>query len=150
LFALWILLSFTSCLPDLVITRFENTGSASVNSEGSVEVPVSVTIKNQGTGAASTFKVSVDYIQPNASYVVAFKVLGQNSMWYPTTSAPLSPNNEITFAGKLIFNPTVHGTVSAKAKADSCSGDEFMPPYCRCREISEMNNESGLISLSLP
>jgi hypothetical protein len=37
-----------------------------------------------------------------------------------------------------------------KAIADSCSGDEFMPDYCRVEESNETNNESTPISIALP
>jgi len=137
--------------PDLVVTTLETTGAATVNSEGSVEVPIRVVVRNQGNAAADIFKVATDYTGPDGTYVVAFTVPGQSSMWYPYTSTSLAAGSDVTFAGKVTFHPDVHGvTVSLKATADSCSGDEFMPDYCRVEESNEGNNESAAISVSLP
>jgi subtilase family serine protease len=145
-------LLLAGCKPDLVITTFQTTGSAIVNPQGSVEVPIRVVVKNQGTGNAGIFKVATHYTDPGGStYVVAFTVPGQSSIWYPYTSAPLAAGSDVTFAGKVTFHPAVHGvTVYLKGTADSCSGDEFMPNYCRVQESNEGNNESTPIQVSLP
>ncbi|MCP5053296.1 MAG: hypothetical protein GY940_39390 [bacterium] len=137
--------------PDLVITDFRVTGVATFNANNSVELPIRVVVKNQGTVAAGTFKVSVDYTGPKGTFVVAFTVPGQSSPWYPFTGTSLGAGNSVTFNGKLTFHPSVHGVgVSLKALADSCSGDEFMPDYCRVRESNEDNNESVSLSVLLP
>ncbi len=137
--------------PDLVVTTLEATGPATVNAENSVEVPIRVVVRNQGHAPAGIFKVATEYTGPQGTFVVAFTVPGQSSIWYPATSSPLAAGNEVTFAGKVTFNSAVHGvTVSLKATADSCSGDEFMPDYCRVAESNEANNGSAAISLSLP
>ena len=137
--------------PDLVVTTLETTGSASVNSEGSAEVPIRVIVKNQGDAAAGIFKVSTEYTGPNGTFVVAFTVPTQSDIWYPYTSTSLAAESEVIFDGKVTFHPALHGvTVSLKAIADSCSGDEFMPDYCRVEESNEGNNESTTISVLLP
>ena len=57
----------------------------------------------------------------------------------------------MTLNGRLNFSASAgHGVaVSVSALADSCSGDEFMPDYCRVNESDERNNSlsGGLISL---
>lgn len=141
-----------SCKPDLVVTTFEKTGNPSINpTSGSVEVPVRVIVKNQGVASAGIFKVCTEYTGPNGSYLVAFTVPGQQDMWYPYTSADLAENQSVTFDGKVVFHPEVHGVnVTLKAIADCCRGDEFKPEYCRIHESNEANNDSHSISVSLP
>jgi len=141
-------------LPDLVVTTLEQTGDPTVNAENQVEVPIRVVVKNQGTVSAGIFKVATEYTEPRpggGTYVVAFTVPGQSSIWYPFTKVSLASGATKTFAGKVTFHPSVHNvTVSLKAIADSCSGDEFMPDYCRVKESNETNNESAPIPLTLP
>lgn len=148
-------LLLSGCNPDLVVTTLETTGSPTVNADNSVEVPIRVVVKNQGNASADIFKVATEYtggvIDPTRTFVVAFTVPSQTDFWYPRTSSSLGAGSTVTFAGKVIFNPGEHGvTVSLKATADSCSGDEFMPAYCRVEESNEGNNESTAIPVSLP
>ena len=151
----------TSCVlkPDLVVTAFQTEGPPTVNAQNSVEVPVRVIVKNQGNADAGIFKVSMEYSESGFTFSVAFTVPGQGGQvhefgqdgWYPYTSASLAAGRDIAFAGRVIFHPSVHGeTVSLKAIADSCDGDEFTPRDCRVEESDETNNESATISLSLP
>lgn len=151
-------LFMAACTPNLVVTTLEldPLNPATVNPlNNSAEVPIRVVIKNQGNAAAEKFKVSTEYtggtIDPARNFVVAFTVPGHSSIWYPATSASLAAGDEVAFRGKLIFNPSERGvTVSLKATADSCSGDEFMPDYCRVEESNEGDNESVAISVLLP
>ena len=137
--------------PDLIVTSLVTTGPTTVNSENKVEVPISVTVKNQGLMTAGTFKVSTSYTGTRGTFTVAFTVYGQNSLWYPQTINPLPAGNEVTFSGKVTFHPSVRNeTVYLVALADSCSGDEFTPSYCRVKESDESNNWSNSLSLYLP
>lgn len=136
--------------PDLVVTLLEATGPATVNAQGSAELPIRVRVRNQGDLAAGIFKVSVDYTRVGGTFVVAFTVPGEANLWYPHTDVLLPGGDEVTFDGILTFHPTVHGEVSLTAYADSCSGDEFMPDYCRVSESDETNNESAAIVVILP
>jgi uncharacterized repeat protein (TIGR01451 family) len=136
---------------DLVITTFQTTGPGIINAEGQIEVPIRLIVKNQGGTEAGIFKVSTEYTGPNGTFVVAFTVPGQRDIWYPYTNAPLAAGDEVTFAGAVTFRGTLAGeTVSVRSTADSCSGDEFMPDYCRVEESNEGNNDSAPISVSLP
>jgi hypothetical protein len=152
---MFLLLCGCVAYPDLVVNTLETTGSPTVNSENRVEVPIRVVVKNQGSASAGIFKVATEYtggkIDPTRTFVVAFNVPSQSDFWYPRTSSSLAAGSTVTFAGKAIFNSGEHGvTVSLKATADSCSGDEFMPAYCRVEESNEGNNASAPISVSLP
>jgi len=148
-------LLFAGCKPDLVVTTLETTGPATINAQNSVEVPVRVVVRNQGNEPAGVFKISTEYtggaINPSNTFAVAFTVPGQPNIWYPYTDGTLAAGSSVPFAGKVTFHPSEHGvTVSLKARADSCSGDEFMPAYCRVEESSETNNDSAALSVSLP
>lgn len=137
--------------PDLVVTTLETTGTPTVNVENSVELPIRVVVKNQGSAAAGVSKVAVEYTRAGGTFVVAFTVPGQADIWYPHTSASVPAEGEETFSGLLTFHPSIHGeTVTLKAIADSCSSDEFMPDYCRVEESDEGNNGSAAISVALP
>lgn len=138
-------------LPDLVVPILNATGPATINPQGEVEVPIQVTIRNQGGSPANIFKVSTEYTGPNGTFVVRFTVPGQGSIWYPYTRAPLATGSDIAFTGKVIFHPASQGlAISLRATADSCSGDEFMPGYCRVEEKDEGNNVSTPLSILLP
>ena len=140
------------CKPDVVVTHIEATGAPSINGDGSVEVPISVTVANQGLAEAAQFKVAMWYETAAAGpYVVSYDVPGQASMWYPYTSGAVAPGGEETFDGIVTFIPQLHGVmVDLWAEGDSCAGDEFMPPHCRVDELDELNNESAVLSIYLP
>jgi hypothetical protein len=128
----------------------KNSGPPKVSSI-SIEVPIRVVIRNQGGVAATIFKVSTEYTGSSGTFLVAFTVPGQDNSWYPYTSAPLAAGSEVVFEGVVTFGSYMQGeTVSLRATADSCAGDEFMPDYCRVEESNEGNNESTSISVSLP
>ena len=141
--------------PDLVVTSLTATGSPTTLATGVIQVPIEVVVKNQGNSNAAVFKTSTQYtgvagLTPG-TYVVAFTVPGQSDTWYPWTSVPLAPGDEVTFTGTVSFIAGSGGqTVTLTALADSCSGDEFMPSYCRVLESDETNNESATISIALP
>jgi hypothetical protein len=61
----------------------------------------------------------------------------------------LASGAEETFEGVLQFSRGGRA-VSVWARADSCSGDEFMPDWCRVAERNEGNNQSAAIPLVLP
>jgi len=136
--------------PDLVVTSL-TPGDPTVNAAGSVELPVTVVVRNQGDADAGPFKVSLHYNDGSGTFVVAFTVPAENNIWYPSTDADLPAGAEVNFGGVATFHPFVRGvTVSMTAVADSCSGDEFMPSYCRVQESNEGNNTSAPQDVALP
>jgi CARDB len=151
--ALILTMSFAGCASlDLVVTDWQLTGAPTINSENKVEVPVRAVVRNQGSAAAGIFKVAAEYLDSQGRiFVATFTVPGQSDIWYPHTTMALAAGSDATFDGKLTFHPAVHGeTVSLTATADSCSGDELMPEYCRVNESNESNNKSTAISVPLP
>jgi len=149
----------TPATPDLIVTTWRTTGPAvrgyaglaTALFAGDFEVPFQVVVKNQGSLPASIFKVSVSYTGPDGTFVAPFTVPGQKDNWYPYTSAPLAAGASVTFEGKVILSARLQGsTVSLRALADSCAGEERMPKYCRVEESDEGNNESAPVSVSLP
>lgn len=138
---------------DLVVSKIEN-GAPQIITIGQQQVaivPLFVTIRNQGSLPASSFKVSVDYQSTRGKFVVSYSVQGQTSPFYPFFSGVLNPGEEITFLGNATFNSSVRReTVTLFALADSCSGDELMPDFCRIDECNEQNNESEGIIVEIP
>jgi hypothetical protein len=135
-------------MPDLLITRLERRGSPVVRGDV-IEVPIRVTVRNQGTSASGAFKVSTEFTARGESrtYAVAFTV--GRDIWYPRVTS-LAAGRNVVLNGKVSFLNSLRGKeVALRAIADSCSGDEFMPTYCRVRESNERNNRSSPITISL-
>lgn len=139
------------CKPDLVVTSFEITGAPIIDIEDRVVLPVRVIVKNQGDADADVFKVSTSYTGSRDMHVVAFTVPKRSHPWYPYTWDSLEAGAELTLDGTVTFDPSLHdATVALFAIADSCSGEEFMPGYCRIEESDEGNNQSQPVSVTLP
>jgi hypothetical protein len=137
--------------PDLIITSLEVTGSPIQDNEGGFQVPILVIIQNQGERTSEIFKVAIEATQSQGTFVVPFTVKGQSSIWYPFTSAPLAGGSRVLFEGSVTLNSSPSGeVVTLTAIADSCSGEEFMPDYCRIDESNEQNNRSAPASVRLP
>ena len=137
---------------DVVSPLIEFTGPPTINAQGHIEVPLRAIVANQGTTDVPIFKQAVYF--ENASigpYVVSYNVPGQTNIWYPFTSGVMVSGDQEEFNGTLTFLSFYSGeTVDVYLEADSCSGDEFMPPYCRVDETNEGNNLSPPLSLTLP
>lgn len=130
--------------PDLIVTKFETTGPATVNAQNSVVVPIRVVVKNQGPVVTYIFRTAIEYTGPWGTNTVPFTVPVESDMSYPWT--PLSAGGEMEYKGKVTFHPSLHNvTLSLVAIADSCSGTP-----CRVDESNGSNNRSAPISVSLP
>jgi hypothetical protein len=133
-------------LPDLRVTQV-TAGTPEIEDNGrEADVPLTVTIKNFGGSTSSEFKISTDVkVGDDGTFVKPFTVPGQGDIWYPRQNG-LGAGEEATFSGSLyVGNPSGSSLYGQKAiitaKVDSCSGDEFMPEYCRVKESNEANNE---------
>lgn len=111
--------------------------------------PANVTVRNQGGEPAEPFKISVERAPSGGSF--PFTVQGQESIWYPATTAPLAPGDSLPFSGEIVFTFFQPGeTISVLARADSCAGEEFTAPYCRVDESNENNNVSSQLPITMP
>ena len=138
--------------PDLIVSDIALRSTRSTtNADGSLSVPIKVTVQNIGLNNAGIFKVGVDYTTAtNETYSAPFKVAGQSNPLYPFTTAALPAKAAITFEGVLVFPGLLKGSrITLKAIADSGSGDEFMPSYIRVNELSENNNISAPVWIVL-
>lgn len=122
-------------------------GDTSFDLGGSVaRVPVWFRIENAGSAPSGSFKLSIDVIDSSGKRtVVPFTVRGQENIWYPTFSG-LTGLAQTEISGEITLgepsDPDLHGQVfKLVAEVDSCSGEEFMPGYCRVVESDETNNE---------
>lgn len=129
--------------PDLIVEQFARNGEISER-DGRFYVPVTVKVKNQGNKAATSFKLAVDYWRNGQQYAAPFSVSGQSSLWYPFAPS-LASGKSISFQGNVIIriDAGAEGTIF-KVEADSCSGDELMPEFCRIKENDEGNNSRNL------
>jgi len=122
-------------------------GETSFESGGSVaRIPVRFMIENAGLASSGAFKLSIDAIDSSGKrYAVPFTVQDQENIWYPTFD-DLAGLVQTEIEGEVTLGqpsgPDLHGQAfKLVAKVDSCSGDEFMPGYCRVEESIESNNE---------
>jgi len=130
--------------PDLVVTKFETTGPATVNAQNSVVLPIRVVVKNQGSVVTYIFRTAIEYTGPWGTNIVPFTVPAQSDLSYPWT--PLSSGGEMEYEGKVTFHPSLHNvTLSLVAIVDHCGGTP-----CRVDENNGGNNRSAPISVSLP
>lgn len=138
--------------PDLVVTQFAQAGDPVVNDNGNIEVPVRMTVRNQGSSDAAIFKSSTQYTTAaGGSFVAAYTVPGEADLFYPWTDGALGPGREASFSGVVTFLSSLRGqTVSLTGLADSCSGDELVPDFCRVDEGNEENNISSAVDIALP
>jgi hypothetical protein len=137
-------------LADLVVPALETVGANTVTSDGGVQVPIRVVIRNQGGAAADIFKVSTEYAGYSGTFALPFSVAGQDSSWYPYSEAALAAGGELAFEGTVTFSYAWDDEiVSLWASADSCAGEEFAAAYCRVLESNEDNNQSGAISVDI-
>ena len=133
-------------LPDLRVTQV-TAGTPEIKDNGrEANVPLTVTVKNFGGSTSSEFKISTDVkVGDGGMFVKPFTVPGQRDIWYPRQNG-LGAGEVATFTGSLYIgnpsSPSLYGQKAAiVAMVDSCSGDEFMPDYCRVKESNEANNE---------
>lgn len=132
-------------LPDLTVTGVA-TGAPSFIDPSEANLPLTVTIQNIGDAIGTRFKLSVDVIDSSGRFVKPFTAPGQSDRWYPWKTG-LARGESYSFRGTLYVGkpggPSLHGQrITIIPRVDSCSGDEFMPDYCRVRESNEANNEN--------
>ena len=105
--------------PDLIVTKFETTGPATVNAQNSVVLPIRVVVKNQGPVVTYIFRTAIEYTGPWGTNIVPFTVPVESDMSYPWT--PLSGGGEMEYKGKVTFHPSLHNvTLFFISIADSC------------------------------
>lgn len=147
-----ILTATASGLPDLTVSGVA-TGAPSFITPSEANLPLTVTIQNLGDSTSTRFKLSVDVIDSSGRFVKPFTVPGQSDRWYPWKTGQ-ARGASYSFRGTLYIGipsgPSLHGQrITIIPRVDSCSGDEFMPDYCRVRESNEANNENRR-SITLP
>lgn len=141
--------------PDLIVSSFRVTGAPRVLPSGNVTVPVQVALSNRGVDIAGRFKIHAEARATGSDfYVVPLQpVMGatSDSGWYAWTVSALFPGRTVSFTANVLFTRVWRGkTVALRAFADSCSGEEFMPSYCRIHETVETNNDSTSRSIFIP
>jgi hypothetical protein len=146
---------FAIMAPDLIVNAAGLRGEPAFQQSGQsakIHVPFQVLVRNQGHAMAGPFKVAVEYTaMDQPPLIVPFSVPGAASSFYPSTSKNLLPGELAIFDGELIFFDDHQGqTVSVRAIADSCSGEEFAPAYCAVAEFFELNNRSPFVPIDLP
>jgi len=141
-----------SALPDLVVAGIA-AGAPSFINPSEANLPLTVTIRNNGDPTGERFKLSVDVIDSSGRFVKSFTVPGSEDIWYPWRRG-LARGEGYSFRGVLHIGiprgPSLRGQrITIIPHVDSCSGDEFMAGYCRVQESNEANNELQR-SINLP
>lgn len=148
---------------DLVFASLVRTSPPVVLTDGTVRVNVALRIRNQHAPAAPLFKISAEArghpTVPTDFFTVPLRaglpgggITGTGGDgWYVWTWLPLPGGSTVAGNARVIFPAAWRGRiVSFRLIADSCAGDEFMPPHCRVKETSEVNNRSIVLTLALP
>jgi hypothetical protein len=145
--------------PDLIVTALEVTGLVFYDQENRPHVPVRAVIRNDGDGVAAPFKAAALYtggnISPDSISVAAFNAeptdqVDPGNGFYPFTRQELLAGTEVTVVGEIIFHPAEReSTVLLRIAADSCSGEENQPDFCRVAESDETNNGSEPVSVPI-
>ncbi len=134
---------------DLIVSGIALAGNPVLNKDGSINVPLAVTILNRGGRTAERFKTAVWYRSRAGTYVAPFSAAGQGG-WYPFVGS-VAPGARASLRGAVTLPAYRQGeTVTIWAEADSCSGEEFTRSYCRVDESNERNNGSRALSVQLP
>ena len=137
-------------LPDLVC-RIDALGAAAVVN-GAAELPITVTVRNQGLFDIGRFKVSVEYKRRgfNQVFTAQFRVPGQQNDTYPWVGS-LAQGRFVVLTGSLRLDPAAgNEQVSIRALADSCVNEGGMPEWCRAHESDERNNKSAPRLVAIP
>jgi hypothetical protein len=140
-------------LPDVVVESAE-VGPPVIDFEsGDREVPVTVTVRNDGNVPADSFKVGAEFsVSDDDTTGTAFLVpdrVGSEAF----APRPFGPGATITFRGMVVVtNPDVVGDVTLRMKGDSCfnDGQLELPEFCRIDEFDENNNLSQDLPVTLP
>ena len=137
---------------DLVVAVLQVAGPVELlPGAETIAIPVYVLVQNQGGSDAEIFKLSAHYAGKAGTFVAPFTVSGQADNWYPYSSAPLPVGHEMVITGTISLPITLQAqTIALSVLADSCSGDQARPAYCRVAEGNENNNESQSIPVRLP
>ncbi len=111
-------------------------------------------VTNYGNTSAPIFKVSAEARRSGTPFyaVAQTAVPGSSSRsdgWYMWTPWALPASGAVRFDATITFPSSWVGSVDFRLRADSCSGDEFMPSYCRANESNELNNISRLFTVTL-
>jgi hypothetical protein len=129
-------------------------GPGSIQSDGTYRVPVRVTVRNSGTEIAGRFKVSIEFNHQSfgGTRGTAFTQVGAvdgsftGDGFYAWTTRALFPGRSLSFEGLMVVPRSVprRTEITLRVVADSCAGEEFMPPSCRIEESREDNNRTPL------
>jgi hypothetical protein len=150
-------------LPDLSVQTIELAGRPSIGIAPGLSqraeswlVPVRIAIHNLGSASAAIFKVSAVYAEQvgasdRGTFQAPFIVAGQRTPGYAFTASPLGAAETVSFSGSIVLPLALTGrSVALRVIADSCAGDERLPPFCRVQEQREENNTSTALQVQLP
>lgn len=129
-------------IPDLEITE-ATILSQNVQADGSTQVRLRVTVRNDGLGSAVRFKLAAEAqglkANPRGYYAVPLHATGSAFSWYSFTDG-LAAGQSRTLRLTAILSKNFNANPTLRITADSCSGEEFAASYCRVAEMDERNN----------
>lgn len=113
-------------------------------------LPLRIVVTNIGGTETGAFKIAVQGRTENSPTAPRpFFLNGDPRSTYINVEN-LPPGGQAEYTGFVGFlNGQPNSTAWVTAEADSCSGDEFMPDYCRVQEYNEKNNVSNEINAPL-
>ncbi len=142
-----LLLSSCGKKPDLVVTKLETVGPASMNIAGDIELPVRVVVRNQGTAWSGKFMIAAEYTVPRGVFK-AVLTTSENSQ-IPVLNS-LAPGGEAVVYGVVTIPAKEYGwTIALKARAFCFSQTKRGTADEQGEELYHDNNESLPIQVSL-
>jgi hypothetical protein len=109
-----------------------------------VYLPLRIVVTNRGGADTGAFKIAVQGRTANSGTFSRPFFLNGDPQTYYVNVENLPPGGQEEFNGFVAFlGEEPNTTAWVTAEADSCSGDELMPDYCRVQEYDEKNNVSN-------
>jgi hypothetical protein len=109
-------------------------------------LPLRILVTNQGGSDTGPFKIAVRGRTAISAEAPRPFFLNGDPQGYYINVDNLPPGGQAEYTGFVAFlggHPDTNAWVTAEA--DSCSGDELMPDYCRVQEYDERNNVSNVL-----
>jgi hypothetical protein len=115
-----------------------------------VYLPLRIMVTNRGGTDTGAFKIAVQGRTANSGTFSRPFFLNGDPQTYYINVDNLPPGGQEEFTGFVAFlGEQPNTTAWVTAEADSCSGDELMPEYCRVQEYDENNNVSNELKAPL-
>jgi hypothetical protein len=128
-----------------MVRRFEVTGTATVNANGSFTVPVRILVRNQGNAPAGASHTWVSLVGSAGTLLLGLRVPEQTDRY---NTPPLGPQAEIVLNGTVTVPAALPLEWWLVAVADACRGTAL--GNCLINETNEDNVSDPVMTFEIP